>query len=126
MQPDSVQSGSPTDTVFIAFSFSDGDADLGNNPNDTIYDVYLRDSRYDTPGSTFTGYFFPPIDQTIENPDNGISGTAVFKQLAAFLLPRQDSNHIKNGDTLYFELYIRDRAGHNSDTIKTTNLYLLP
>ncbi len=123
MQPDSIQAGSSFDTVYITFSFSDGDADLGNDPYGSNYDIYIKDCRFDT---TFSGYFFPAIDQSIEDPNKGISGTAVFKQLAANITPRTDSNHLKNGDTVYYQLYIRDRAGHNSDTIKTTNLYIRP
>lgn len=122
MEPDSVIVSSPYDTVYINFSFSDANADLGQNQPDTNYDLYLEDSRYDT----FAGYYFPAIDQSIENPSEGISGTITFKQIAALIPIRPDSNHTKNGDTLFYELYIKDRAGHNSDTIKNTRLIVRP
>jgi hypothetical protein len=125
MAPDTLNAGSSADTLYIYFSFSDGDADLGNPPNpDGPYDIYIKDSRYDSLG--FIGYYFPAIDQSIEDPNKGISGTAIFKQLAANITPRPDSIHLKNGDTLYYQLFIKDRAGHASDTITTTTLYLKP
>jgi len=122
MTPDSIKAADVLDTVNITFFLEDGDADLGNNPYDTVYDIYIRDSRVDT----FKGYFFPSISQEAEDATKGISGYCTFQQLGALLLPRQDSMHIKNGDTLYYEIYIKDRAKHESNHIYTPKLYILP
>lgn len=121
---DSVIAGS-TDTVSIYISFTDGDADLGVDPNNTqgYYDIYLEDSRYDT---GYVGYFFPSIDGSAENPNKGISGTITFKQPAALLQPRQDSIHLKYGDTLHYQIYIADRARHKSNIISTPNFIIRP
>ena len=122
MYPDSIMAGSSKDTVNIQFHLQDGDADLGNDPNSTNYDLYIKDSRYDT----FQGYFFPPIASQVEDPKKGLEGICTFQMLAALIIPRQDSIHIKQGDTASFELYITDRAGHKSNHITTPKLYIKP
>ena len=122
MYPDSVKAGSGKDTVYIQFHLQDGDADLGNDPNSTNYDLFIKDSRYDT----FQGYFFPPIASQVEDPKKGIEGTCIFQMLGALIIPRQDSVHIKQGDTTSYELYIKDRAGHESNHITTPKLYIKP
>jgi hypothetical protein len=123
MTPDSIKQGSGEDTVYIKFNLTDGDADLGNrDPTSTEYDIYIKDARNDT----FQGYFFPEIASAIEDPAKGLTGTCVFKMLGALIYSRQDSIHILHGDTTHFQLYIKDRAGHNSDTITTKDLRILP
>src|SRR4051812_35726975 len=56
------------DTPMLQFSLTDGDADLGNDPNGDLRDIYIKDFRYDT---GFVGYFFPSIDVSIEDPKKG-------------------------------------------------------
>ena len=128
MYPDSAQgrtikAGSPLDTVDITFRIIDGDADLGNDHNSTNYDIYIKDSRFD---SGYHGYFFPSISSEAMDATKGIEGTCTFQQLAAFLIPRNDSVHMKNGDTLYYELYIKDRGQHESNHIVTPTFYIKP
>lgn len=123
MYPDSIKAGSALDTLFIKFYLEDGDADLGNDQSTTNYDIFLKDSRYDT---GYGGYFFPYIDPAAENSTMGLKGTCTFKQLAAFIVPRNDTVHMKYGDTVQYELYIKDRAGHASNHITTPQLYIKP
>lgn len=126
MLPDSTQAGSSVDTIYITFNFADGDADIGNTPNtgNSNYDIFIKDSRFDSVG--FLGYFFPAVDQSIEDPSKGLTGTITFKQPVGLLKFRTDSIHFYFGDTLHYQLYIVDRAGHMSDTIVTPNLYIRP
>lgn len=119
MTPDSVKAGSQ-DTVYITFKLVDGDADLGNDPGGQVYDIYLKDSRVDT----FIGYFFPEISADVRDAGRGVEGICTFKQLAAYLIPREDSLHMATGDTLFYELYIKDRARNESNHIVTQNLYI--
>ncbi len=124
-QGDSVVAGSPYDTVTMLIHFIDGDADEGVDPNNTkgYYDIYLKDSRYDT---GYVGYFFPTIDKGVENSSKGLEGTIIFQQLAALLSPRPDSIHSKFGDTLNYEIYIADRARNTSNHITTPNFIIRP
>jgi hypothetical protein len=102
---------------------------LGNDPNATTppvkYDIYVKDFRYDTAG--FIGYFFPAIDQSIEDPKKGIEGTCYFLFIgAAAITPRTDSLHTALGDTTHFEVYIMDRAGDTSNHIITPMIIVKP
>lgn len=123
MYPDSIQAGSGTDTLYILFGMQDGDADLGNDQTTVNYDIWIKDKRFDT---GYSGYFFPQIDTRAENPSTGVVGTCLFKQVAAFITPRPDSIHMHYGDTTSFELYIVDRAGHQSNHITTGNVFIKP
>ena len=120
MNPDSVKAGNSADTVFIVFHLQDGDADLGNDQNGTNYDIYMIDSRTDST----QGYFFPSIDKAVENPQYGLVGYCTFKMQAAFLVPRPD--HMLTGDTVHYEIYIKDRAQNESNHIITPDIYIRP
>lgn len=117
--PDSVKLGSSEDTAVLSFSFTDGDADLGNTTANT--DIFLRDSR----NGNVQGYSFPEFPDAVRNPDIGMEGTGTVALLAAFLLPR-DTVHAVTGDTVRYEVWIKDRAGHESNHITTPDLYLRP
>lgn len=119
LHPNTIKAGSSEDTVFIFFHLQDGDADLGNDPNGTNYDIYLTDSR----DGSVQGMFFPSIDTRIEDPNRGIEGTCTIKLLAANLLPRPDH---PNGDTLHYDVYIKDRAQHSSNHLTTPDIYIKP
>ena len=108
------------DTCVIKFSLADGDGDIGN---DTTSEIYLRDSRYDTAG--FVKIPFPAIDPTIEDPQKGLQGTCTFSPVLQ-PTPRLDSFHMALGDTLTYEFYIKDRAGHQSNHITTHPLIIRP
>jgi hypothetical protein len=108
------------DTCFIQFSLVDGDGDIGNNSPSQIY---LKDSRFDSAG--FQPTPFPDIDPTIEDPNKGLEGTCTFYPVPQ-PVPRSDSNHLANGDTLFYEMYIMDRAGHESNHVTTHTLIIRP
>ena len=119
MHPDSVRAGFSEDTVYISFHLRDGDADLGNDPNGTNYDIYLIDSR----DSSVTGYFFPAISSSIEDPSKGLEGNCILKLQAAYIVPLDTA---KLRDTLHYSIYIQDNALHHSDTLVTPTLYIHP
>lgn len=120
LSPNEVKAGSSSDTVYLGFHFRDGDADLGNDQSTANYDIFLVDNRNieDT-----LAFFFPAIDESVKNPDYGLEGNCTIKLLAAFLEPRPD--HLQ-GDTLHYDLYIKDVAGNVSNHLTTPDIYLLP
>ncbi len=109
------------DTCFLQFSLRDGDADLGNAQNNVKYDIYVRDFRFDT---GYAGYYFPNFDHSIEDKNKGLTGTCTFMFTQYMLLPRTDSIHVATGDTTHFEVYIVDRAGHESNHIITSQVIM--
>lgn len=122
MTPQTLRGGSSEDTLFLAFRFSDGDGDLGNPYTGGNYDIYLIDSR----DSLASGYYFPEIPEEYKDPYEGIKGTTTLILPGTYILPRQDSLHLEQGDTLQYEVYIQDRAGHESNRFTTPTIYLLP
>jgi hypothetical protein len=106
------------DTCYIVFNLTDGDGDLGN---DSVSGIYLRDSRF--PGFGYNP--FPQIDPAIEDPKKGLSGSCILVPVPQ-PAPRTDSLHMATGDTLYYEFYIKDRAGDTSNHIITHTLIVRP
>ena len=121
LEPRVVKAASSEDTVFLEFRFSDGDADLGVPSSSGEYDVFLTDSR----DSTVRQFLFPEIADELRDPVKGMTGTAVLILDAALLLPR-DSLHTITGDTLHYEVYVRDQAGHESNRFTTPDIILTP
>ncbi|NCX94992.1 MAG: hypothetical protein EBX41_01035 [Chitinophagia bacterium] len=107
------------DTAYYVFNFTDGDADILSN--DTFSAIYISDSRFDS----FIRYDFPYIDDAIRDPKKGFKGTCLF-YITPSPVPRPDSLHIATGDTLQYEFYITDKAGHQSNHIITNPVILKP
>ena len=109
------------DSPVIIFNLTDGDADIGN---DTASGIWLKDSRYDSLGFTRTD--FPKITDGIEDPNKGLSATVYFFPVYPAVVPRSDSIHMLYGDTLTYQFYVTDRAGHKSNIITTHPLIIRP
>ncbi len=108
------------DTCFIYFSFTDGDADIGNS---SISQIYWKDLRFDSAG--FVSSDFPPILDIVEDPKKGLEGTIMLIPDPG-PIPRPDSMHFHFADTVAYEIYITDRAGNMSNHIRTNPIRLLP
>ncbi len=114
--PDSIKAGSSQDTVYLQFHFRDGDADIGNDPNGTNYDIFVIDSRH----NDTTGYFFPEIANQVKNPATGIEGDCTIFILAA-LIPVDSTKQL---DSLHYTVYMQDQALHHSNVLTTSTLYI--
>ena len=115
------------DTMIVSFSFTDGDGDLGalQSSTDPVGpNVFLIDSRDGYEGNTFQIPFIPA-----EGAGNGISGTVDLKIFTACCIFDDGTapcgiSSSKSIDTLFYSLYIEDRAGHKSNEIKVGPIYL--
>lgn len=118
---DSVTGGSANDGIVLSFSFVDGDGDIGTSRTSTT--IFMIDSR-----DTFMRrYPFPFIeDPEAHDPIDGTQGDGEVLLTAATLLPRTDTLHTRRGDTVRFETYIIDNAGHESNRFTTPNIYIRP
>lgn len=105
--------------IILEFSFSDGDGDLGNTPSSGNFDIYTTDSRDTAP----INYFFPKDMPKAVNTQLGISGICTLAIEGEFLLLRPDR---PAGDTVKYEVYIKDRAGNESNRFTTPEIYILP
>lgn len=115
---DSIKSGS-NEIVQVVFNFSDGDGDLGNKPSSGKYDIYTTDSR----DTSKINYYFPQGLTGNIDPTQGISGTCTLSLEAAFILLRPER---PQGDTVRYEIYIKDKAGNESNRFTTPDIYIRP
>ena len=101
------------DSLYIKFYFEDGDGDLGDN--DSV-NLFFHDSRLpDTVGTV--NYKIPFIE--LQGSSDAISGyvTTAIGISTCY-------EHIGAIDTFHYNVFIKDRAGHASNTIGTPDLYL--
>jgi len=103
----------------VNFNFSDKDGDLGVSPSSGDFDIYTIDNR----DTTFINYFFPKDLNQYIDPTHGVTGQCALGIQAAFLTLRPDR---LDGDTVRFEIYIRDKAGNESNRFTTPDIYLIP
>lgn len=117
-----------SDSLFVTFSFTDGDGDLGFPASDPTPSVFVRDSRDSFPK--------PPLQLPYVEPQgagNGISGEITIKLptvCCIFINPEgiklacEDVPSTFPIDTFSYYIKIRDRAGHESNEIKTSIIQL--
>jgi hypothetical protein len=107
------------DSVYITLSFTDGDGDLGSKDS---LNVFITDKRSNK-----------PIEQTYRIPfvpeagaKNGISGEIRFLMYTTCCLSLEPCRlpPPRATDTLVYEIYIKDRAGHKSNMVLTNPIQL--
>lgn len=96
------------DVIKITFEYTDGDGDLGENTPD-VKNLFITDSR--------NGVVYEKrINQLA--PDSAI--IAIKGVVVVDLAPQGfvDDNH--TSESAMYSIYVKDRAGHQSNTIQTT------
>lgn len=109
------ESINPSDVVILKVKFTDGDGDIGSN--DSISDISIIDLRTGAKETTATK--MPQIPE--QGANNGVSGEILIRLLSSCCIPPEDiglpcSAAIAQ-DTLRYEVFIRDRAGNESNHI---------
>ena len=112
------------DTTFVTFSFTDGDGDIGNQ--DTI-DLFVTDTRT---GVTESQFRVPEVPEL--GASNGIKGEITFRLFTTCcIFPPELGLDPCNGtspsfryDNVVYEFYLKDRAGHESNRVKTDPVYI--
>ena len=101
------------DSILITIGFEDGDGDLGSNDT-TFQDLFyhiMRANAFDT----LLGLRLPFIDTA--GSSNAISGEIELIFDSFFLVQPPFSS-----DTIHYEIYVKDRAGHQSNTVVTDKI----
>ncbi len=111
---ESMRSGSSEDSIGIAFTLEDADADI---PSDTTKAIFLTSTR----DFEEVAYYYPPIPDELLDPEKGLKASVVVYIKAAFLL--LDST--ETADTFSYSMYVKDAAGHQSNIITTPDIYLV-
>ncbi len=115
------------DSLFIFFSFTDGNGDIGLDPSDRgteNFDLIVIDTRTGNIQDRFFLPFVPP-----KGAANGIIGNAEVLILSTCCLyddgtPACEINPNQNTDSVIFEVYIMDREGNESNRITTPPITL--
>ncbi len=105
--------------INVNFNFSDKNGNLGNTPSSGNFDIYTIDNR----DTEMVNYYFPQELPDYIDPTQGVSGQCALGIQAAFLALRPDH---PDGDTLRLEIYIKDKAGNESNRFTTPDIYLTP
>lgn len=116
-----LQSSFQLDSLWINFSFTDGDGDLGDLDS---FNVFLKDNR---DGFIASKYTIPVIPE--EASGNGIKGdiSLLLYTTCCYYsngFPPCEPNLAEPTDTLTYDIYIKDRAGNLSNIITTDPIYL--
>jgi hypothetical protein len=118
MFPDSVRSASNFDTVFISFTINDGDGDLSNDSAD----IYIKEIW----GNNKYQYTFPEIPRDIADADKGLVAACTIKIPASLYLIINPAIPAGQSDSAQFEIFIKDEARNQSNTLKTPVIHILP
>jgi hypothetical protein len=109
------------DSLVLTFAFEDGDGDIGSPDSDTISrDIFV--TLFEKQNGTFVPIVFsdtllltyrmPYLEPSGNN--SSLVGDVVISYLGYLI-------GVPN-DTVRYEIYIRDRAGHRSNTITTSEI----
>ncbi len=122
-----IQGASTEDSTTVFLSFTDGDGDIAPAATDSVPNIYLINTRT---GDEVTTFQLDPIPE--EGADNGISGELALRVFTTCCdypdfvnaFPCQPTNEYPV-DTLFLEAYMVDRAGHESNRVTFSPIYLL-
>jgi hypothetical protein len=113
MSKNSIKQGNgPSDSLRLFFNFEDGDGDIGSNDS---LNIFLTDTRQSNAApEPFRMPFVPE-----QGAKNGISGEISLLVYTTCCLPTCGSPLNKAMDSLFFDVYIKDRSGNKSNVVRT-------
>jgi hypothetical protein len=98
------------DEILITFKYTDGDGDLGENTAD-VKNLFVTDSRNNVT------YEFRIPQLAPDNSTIAITGNQPF-----YLPPQGFVDDNNTTETTTYSIYVKDRAGNQSNTIQTISL----
>ena len=123
-QSSMIQSSLNSDSLFLRFSFTDGDGDLGFDDETIEQNIFIIDNRT---GDRYEAFKAPKIPE--QGATKGISGEVTVRLFTTCCLfpdniPPCESPQQFPTDTMTLDLYIVDRAGNTSNTVTSTAIIL--
>lgn len=105
----------------ITLRYKDGDGDLGGQPDGraNLFLIDLRDSALFPEG--YDGLLRYNMPRFLEGPPQSIQGTI---EITLPGIARLNPNSPQ--EAVAFEVYILDRAGHESNRARTDTVYIVP
>lgn len=112
------------DSLVVVFRFEDGDGDIGRDAQAPANNVFFTDRRT---GQLDNAYGIPAIPQ--EGAGNGVEGEVrIVLYSTCCLYPDGADPCTVNPsfplDSVSYDIYMTDRAGHRSNTITTPSIVL--
>ena len=122
LSQNTVRNGHPKDTVNILLRYTINGSKLKIKDDPINSTIYYIDSRFDT---TITEIPFPAdIEVRKDEEDKTISGSITLSfEASRHLVMRPDR---PDGDTLRYEIYMKDIEGTESNRVKTDNIFIIP
>ncbi|MFN8280670.1 MAG: hypothetical protein U0V49_10345 [Saprospiraceae bacterium] len=111
------------DSVLLSFSFKDGDGDLGQGSSSPVRDISVIDVRT---GLISDQFKLPDIPDAKGKPITGDFTIRLFTTCCIFplMIPPCTAPPQFPYDTIQYEVFIKDRAGHESNHVRTPELVL--
>lgn len=115
-----------TDSLFLHFSFTDGDGDIGSDPSDFAQNLVVTDNRT---GKTYDSFKLPTIP--VLGASKGVTGEVtlrVFTTCCIFpdpTIPQCESPAEFPTDTLMLDIQLFDRGMNASNVITTEPIIIL-
>lgn len=115
------------DSFTLVLFFTDGDGDFGYDAKSNELNIFMKDNRT---GQVFRDFKAPLVPT--QGANNGISGTisilisstcCVFPEVTGIPPCSVDSSFLSND--LSLDIYIKDRAGNQSNTVTTSVIKLM-
>jgi hypothetical protein len=115
---DKYTASSGSDSLLLTFSFTDGDGDIGSAPDDAMRrDVFV--TLFEKNNGVFEeaslgaplSYRIPFLEPRGNN-----------KSLKGDIKIVTDYNILRPNDTIFYKLYLEDRAGNKSNVITTSTI----
>ncbi|MFM7175807.1 MAG: hypothetical protein ACKOKB_07650 [Bacteroidota bacterium] len=112
------QSLSGLDSLVLAFSFTDGDGDIGSAASDTFgRDVYAR--LFEMNNGVFEE---APLSAPLEYRVPYLEPRGNNSSLKGDIRINIDYNVLRPNDTIYYKVALEDRAGNRSNEISTATI----
>lgn len=109
--------------VKIGFEFTDGDGDIGRDQTESEYAIFVYNPSDTTRERDTLPFPFPYIADNLRPSKGGLSGDVTLNMTRAFF--SLDSLHVAlGGDTVIFNIFIKDQKGHVSNIITTDSIFV--
>lgn len=119
VKPAVIDLSAENQSVDIIFSFTDGDGDIAQDQTETEPAIYVRRQR-DTLAAPYA-FPMPFIPENVRPEKGGVEGRVVINLGKEFF--SIDSLHsVWGGDTVAFDIYIKDLTGNRSNVITTDSV----
>jgi hypothetical protein len=114
------------DSITLTIEFTDGDGDFGSASTSNENNIFVIDNRTSLLNDAFKAPFIPT-----QGSGNGVAGKIFIKMYSTCCITDNnpsccfDNFGCPQSNDLTYSVYIKDRAGNQSNTVITPNITLI-